>query len=140
MFSAFEETAIDLKDIAKKFNEKELRGADEELLKANLNCYKGCVSILGLLNDKDKKVKFYLDSTIPKDQLIILHPLVNDISLEIKLSDVLSVIEHEVNSIDFSKKDEVKNDEPKGKKEKAKGKNEDKNKDKEEDDVLLGIT
>ena len=61
LISALVNTEVNLKAIAKLLGTKDLRFANEEKLKENLNLLPGSVTPFGLLNDSDGLVKYYLD-------------------------------------------------------------------------------
>lgn len=50
----------------------------------------GSVSILGLMNDKDRAVRLYIDREIVESEYIGCHPCINTSSLRMKTSDVLN--------------------------------------------------
>ena len=54
-----------------------------------LNIKPGSVSILGLMNDRGKKVKLLIDRDILKSEFFGCHPCVNTSSLKIKTGDLL---------------------------------------------------
>lgn len=81
--------------------------AKEELMERYLNTSPGSASILGLMNDIDKKVKLVIDSDVYNSEFIGCHPLVNTSSLKIKTSDIvekfLKETGHDVLVVDIEK-------------------------------------
>ena len=66
---------VDLKEFRRTYGTKNLSFAKEEDLMNILGLIPGSVSPLGLLNDKENKVHFYLDKEFTeKDALIGVHP------------------------------------------------------------------
>ena len=60
----------------------------------------GSVSPLGLLNDKELKVTFYLDNEFLNDKAIIgVHPNDNTATVWLKVEDLLNIIEEHGNSV-----------------------------------------
>jgi len=60
----------------------------EDMVK-HLNIEPGAVSVLGLMNDTDKKVTLLLDGDILKNEYFGCHPCVNTSSLCIRTSDLI---------------------------------------------------
>lgn len=92
---------IDLKQFRKDFNTRNLSFASPEDLMEILNLIPGSVSPLGLLNDKNLKVKFYIDKYFLNDTGIIgIHPNENTATLWIKTEDLIEIIKEHGNKID----------------------------------------
>lgn len=92
---------IDLKQFRKDFNTRNLSFASSEDLMEILNLIPGSVSPLGLLNDKNLKVKFYIDKYFLNDTGIIgIHPNENTATLWIKTEDLIEIIKEHGNKID----------------------------------------
>ena len=74
-----------------------------------MNLIPGAVTPLGLLNDKELKVKFYLDKDFLLDKKIIgIHPNDNTATIWLKVEDLLDIIkEHgnEVNIVEITEKE-----------------------------------
>ena len=84
----------------KKFKTKELTsqinsarlsfaGADDML--KYLDIEPGAVSIMGLMNDRDKTVQLLIDEDVLKDEYIGCHPCVCTSSLKIKTKDIVDI-------------------------------------------------
>lgn len=82
----------------KKFKTKELSGqigsarlsfAQAEYMEAFLNITPGSVSVMGLMNDKDNRVRLLMDRDILADEFVGCHPCVNTSSLKIRTKDIL---------------------------------------------------
>ena len=52
----------------------------------------GAVSVLGLINDKQNRVRLLVDKDILSDEYIGCHPCVNTTSLKIKTCDVFDKV------------------------------------------------
>ena len=62
------------------------------------------VTPLGLLNDKDKVVKFYIDDNFFKDSFIIrVHPNDNSATVWLNVNDLVSVIKNNGNEVHLNK-------------------------------------
>ena len=85
---------VDLKEIAKTVEAKgNLSFASPDYLYQILGVRPGSVTPFGMLNDKDKKVRFYLDKNAPMDEgLINPHPLRNDCTLQMMGKDLIRLL------------------------------------------------
>lgn len=93
---------VDLKDFRTKYNTKRLSFASESDLFDILNLVSGSVSPLGLLNDKDLKVTFYLDEEFTKDKALIgVHPNENTATIWLKTKDLIDIIKEHGNIINI---------------------------------------
>ena len=66
--------------------------ADEEMLCELLDLTPGSVSVMGLMNDKENRVKLLMDEDILKGEYFGCHPCINTTSLRIKTSDLIEKI------------------------------------------------
>lgn len=93
---------VNLKEFRKNNNTRPLTFASEEDLKAIMDLIPGAVTPLGLLNDKELKVKFYLDKDFMDDpQIIGIHPNDNTATIWLKVKDLISVIKEHGNQINI---------------------------------------
>lgn len=96
---------VDLKAFRDQVNTRRLSfGSDKDLL-ALMGLTPGAVSPLGLLNDHDLKIAYYLDrQLVADDHLIGLHPNENTAMIWLKGQDLVDLIEangHSVTVADF---------------------------------------
>lgn len=63
-------------------------GDAEQLLEA-LELTPGSVSVLGLMNDRDKRVRLLIDRELLEQESIGMHPCINSSSLRVKTADLL---------------------------------------------------
>ena len=71
-------------------------------LKAILNLIPGSVTPLGLLNDANYQVKFYLDEYFLKDKQIIgIHPNDNTATVWLKVPDLIDIIKENGNEVNI---------------------------------------
>lgn len=89
----------DLKKFGVMIGERKLHFSNEAWLKDLLGLTPGSVTPLGLINDADHKVKFYIDSDLLKQEKIYVHPNINTATLEIPLEDFKRLIESSNHSI-----------------------------------------
>lgn len=79
------------KDITKQLGCSRLSFADSEAMLEYLDIKPGAVSIMGLINDKDNKVRLVIDRAVVEEDTIGCHPCVSTSSLKIKTDDTLNV-------------------------------------------------
>ncbi len=82
----------------KKFKTKELSAqlgtarlsfAEAEYMEAFLNITPGSVSVMGLMNDKEHRVRLLIDQELLQDEFVGCHPCVNTASLKIRMKDII---------------------------------------------------
>lgn len=75
--------------------------ANEENLKVLLNTHSGVDSIMELINDKDNKIKLFIDEKILKIDYFRFHPNENKATVRIKLEDfknkLIPYLKHDIN-------------------------------------------
>lgn len=81
---------FDTKAASRQIGSTRLSFADAEHMERYLNITPGSVSILGLMNDREKKVGLLIDRDILKSEYFGCHPCVNTSSLKIKTNDLLT--------------------------------------------------
>lgn len=69
------------KELSKQMGISRLSFADESFMKEYLDLLPGSVSVLGLMNDKDKKVQLVIDEDVLREEYFGCHPCVNTSSL-----------------------------------------------------------
>lgn len=95
---------VNLKDFRRQNGTRNLSFASAADLMSILNLAAGSVSPLGLLNDKDLKVAFYLDEEFLAGQgLIGVHPNDNTATVWLKTKDLIRVIQEHGNQVYFAK-------------------------------------
>lgn len=82
----------------KKFKTKELSAqlgvsrlsfAEAEYMEEFLDIKPGSVSVMGLMNDKEHRVRLLIDSELLQDEFVGCHPCVNTSSLKLRMKDIL---------------------------------------------------
>lgn len=76
------------KDFAHKMGIARVSFADENYLREYLDVYPGAVTVLGLANDSEHKVKLVIDKDVAEAEYVGCHPCVNTSSLKIKSKDI----------------------------------------------------
>ncbi|MCM1266557.1 MAG: prolyl-tRNA synthetase associated domain-containing protein [Bacteroidales bacterium] len=98
----------------KKFKTKELSAqlgvsrlsfADAEYMEAFLDITPGSVSVMGLMNDKEHRVRLLIDSDLLRDEYVGCHPCVNTSSLKLRTKDILEkflpYVEHDYTAVEL---------------------------------------
>ena len=78
------------KDITKQFGCARLSFAGSEFMQEFLDITPGSVSVLGLMNDKENRVRLVIDKDILDGEYIGCHPCINTSSLSIKTQDIIN--------------------------------------------------
>lgn len=82
----------------KKFKTKELSAqlgvarlsfAEAEYMEEFLDITPGSVSVMGLMNDREHRVRLLIDRELLQDEFVGCHPCVNTSSLKLRMKDVL---------------------------------------------------
>lgn len=75
--------------LSKQIGSARLSFASPEQMLQYLDITPGSVSVLGLMNDKEKKVRLLIDRDLSGQEAIGMHPCINTTSLRIRTADVL---------------------------------------------------
>lgn len=92
------ERRVDLKEFQKAHGLRRLSFASSEDLLSILKLTPGSVTPLGLLNDEERRVEFYLDADLA-DGMIGCHPNDNTASIWLKARDLIAIISEHGNPI-----------------------------------------
>ena len=77
---------------SKTIGSSRLSFADPQYMEEFLDITPGSVSVMGLLNDKDRRVELIMDEDILKGEYIGFHPCINTSSLRLKTADLMEKI------------------------------------------------
>jgi len=94
------EKKLDLRALGEKLKAHKLHFGSEGCLRELLGLTPGAVTILGLINDVERRVEFWVDAEIWSAEAYLCHPLVNTATLVISRQDLLRFLEisgHAVN-------------------------------------------
>ena len=95
---------VDLKKFRKSNNLRNLSFASTLDLNDILNLMPGSVSPLGLLNDNELKVIFYIDSELLlNDGIIGVHPCDNTATIFLYVNDLINIIKEHGNEVIIQK-------------------------------------
>ena len=93
------------KEVCKLIPSPRLSFANETYMEEFLNITPGSVSIMGLMNDKENRVKLLIDREVAEAEYLGCHPCINTSSLKMKTTDVLErflpAVGHEYQILDI---------------------------------------
>ena len=91
---------VDLKEFRRARQTRPLRFASEEELSSLLGLIPGAVTPLGVLNDAEHRVKFFLDRAFA-DGLVGVHPNDNTATLWLRAEDLIRDVRDHGNEIEY---------------------------------------
>ena len=77
---------------SKQIGSSRLSFADPEYMEEFLDITPGSLSVLGLMNDKNHRVRLVIDEDVAKGEYFGCHPCINTSSLRLKTSDLMEKI------------------------------------------------
>lgn len=77
------------KELSAQIHSARLSFAGPEYMEEFLNISPGSVSVMGLMNDRDIRVRLLIDRDVLQEEYVGCHPCVNTSSLKIKTKDIL---------------------------------------------------
>jgi Ala-tRNA(Pro) deacylase len=80
------------KELSSQLGVSRLSFADASFMEAFLDITPGSLSVMGLMNDKDFRVKLVIDKPILDGEYIGFHPCINTSTLRVKTSDLMEKI------------------------------------------------
>ena len=80
------------KDLSSQIGSSRLSFAEPCFMEQFLDITPGSLSVLGLMNDKENKVRLLIDEDVLKGEFIGCHPCINTSSLRLKTRDLMEVI------------------------------------------------
>lgn len=87
------------KNLSAQIGSSRLSFAKEEYMEQYLDITPGSLSVLGLMNDKDRMVRLLIDEDVLTGEYIGCHPCINTSSLRLKTKDlvekIIPAMEHE---------------------------------------------
>ena len=87
------------KDLSAQIHSARLSFAKREYMEKYLDITPGSVSVLGLMNDSEKKVQLLIDEDVMKEPYFGCHPCINTSSLKFTTEDlmqkIIPALEHE---------------------------------------------
>ncbi len=80
------------KELSKQMGISRLSFAEEEYMERFLDIHPGSVSVLGLMNDHDRRVQLAIDEDVLKEEMFGCHPCENTSSIRFATRDLKDVI------------------------------------------------
>lgn len=80
------------KDLSAQIGSSRLSFAKDEYLEKYLDLTPGSVSVMGLINDEEKKVHLIVDEDVLREEYIGFHPCINTSSIRFRTRDLMGVI------------------------------------------------
>lgn len=88
------------KQISSQIGSARLSFGDPSFMEQFLDITPGAVSVMGLMNDKDSRVRLLVDEDVLKGEFLGCHPCVNTSSLKLRTEDVfgrfLAAVNHDM--------------------------------------------
>ena len=78
--------------LSKQIGSARLSFGEAEFMESFLDITPGSVSVMGLMNDSEKRVRLLIDKDILEEEYFACHPCINTSSLKFKTSDLLEKI------------------------------------------------
>ena len=86
-------------DISKQAGRSRLHFAEPEYMEDLIDCTPGSASVMGLMNDPEKRVRLLVDDDVLSAEYVGCHPCINTSSLRLRTEDlfgkILPAIEHD---------------------------------------------
>ena len=79
------------KELSAQIGSARLSFADADAMEAYLDITPGSVSVMGLMNDTENRVRLLVDEDVLKGEYVGCHPCVNTSSLKLRTQDVFQV-------------------------------------------------
>ncbi len=93
------------KELSAQLGTARLSFADGEFMEDFLNITPGSLSVFGLMNDRDNRVRLIIDRDVTKEGDFAAHPCINTSSLKVKFKDVvekfLPAVKHDYTVVDL---------------------------------------
>ncbi|MDY3920407.1 MAG: prolyl-tRNA synthetase associated domain-containing protein [Candidatus Limivivens sp.] len=77
------------RDLSRQIGSARLSFAGPEFMEEFLDITPGSVSVMGLMNDKGRRVRLLIDRAVVESEFLGCHPCINTSSLKIRTKDVL---------------------------------------------------
>ncbi len=93
------------KDLSKQLGVSRLSFASGEYMEQFLDIIPGSLSVLGLMNDSENRVRLVIDKDVLAEEHISCHPCVNTSSLRLRTTDLLEKVipamKHDITIVDL---------------------------------------
>jgi len=79
-------------DISKQAGRSRLHFAEPEYMEEFIDCTPGSASVMGLMNDTDRRVQLLVDEDVLNSECVGCHPCINTSSLRIRTEDIFGKV------------------------------------------------
>lgn len=93
---------LNIRDLELRLRQGKLSFASETRLNKYLGVKPGAVTPFGIINDKEKHVKLFIDENLRNRQQISFHPLINTASLLLDFNDFIRFLDFCGNEYEFT--------------------------------------
>lgn len=80
------------KDLSAQIGSSRLSFASAEFMEQFLDITPGSVSVMGLMNDRDRRVRLLIDADVLREEYVGCHPCINTSSLRLRTADLCDKI------------------------------------------------
>lgn len=80
------------KDLSSQLGVARLSFADGEYMEEFLDITPGSLSVMGLMNDKDDRVRLLIDADVLKSEYVGCHPCINTSSIKLRTDDLIKTV------------------------------------------------
>lgn len=98
---AHPESVFRTSSVSRQAGTSRLSFAPEEKISELIRAFPGAVSPLGLIFDKEKKLRLLWDRKLINEEFLLFHPLDNRYSVKVRQEELLNALHHEVTYIDM---------------------------------------
>lgn len=105
LISAWAESELRLNQLHKLIGTRRLSFGSADLMLDCLGVTPGSVTVFGLMNDTEQRVRFIADAALMRFDTVNFHPLVNTATTSIRQADLRRFVEatgHSLTEVDFS--------------------------------------
>ena len=79
------------KELSAQIGSARLSFGDHDKMKEYLDILPGAMSVLGLMNDTENRVRLLIEERVMQEEYLGCHPCVNTSSLKIRMKDILDI-------------------------------------------------
>lgn len=104
LLAAHPDSVFCTSSVSRQAGASRLSFAPEEKLHELLHTFAGAVSPLGLIYDREKKIRLLWDRRLLSESRLLFHPLDNTMSVKVAAAELLRALDREITYIDMETK------------------------------------
>lgn len=104
LLAAHPDSVFRTSSVSRQAGASRLSFAPEEKLHELLHTFAGAVSPLGLIYDREKKIRLLWDRRLLSESRLLFHPLDNTMSVKVAAAELLRALDREITYIDMETK------------------------------------